>query len=77
MKTQRTGKRKQSNKSSAVGISPRSTKMLDQSCASLKRLASVPIVEPARQVRLGTLKGRIEIKGDIIHSDMEDDWEVQ
>ncbi len=27
--------------------------------------------------RLGTLKGRMKIKGDIIHSDIEGDWEVQ
>ena len=33
-----------------------------------------PIVTPKKQVRLGALKGWIEIKGDIIRSDMEKDW---
>lgn len=35
-------------------------------------------VEPIRKepgrVRLGAIKGSIEIKGDIIHSDMDKDW---
>ncbi len=59
-------------------ISARSLKMLDKSTASLKKgLASAPIAKPKKRLRLGALKGRMEIKGDIIHSDMEDDWEVQ
>jgi hypothetical protein len=33
--------------------------------------------EPKKSVRLGALKGWIKIKRDIVHSDMEDDWEVQ
>ena len=58
-------------------ISPRSRKMLDHSAANLKKgLASAPIVKTKRRVRLGALKGWIKIQGDIIHSDMEDDWEV-
>jgi len=36
-----------------------------------------PIVTPKKRVRLGTLKGWMEIKGDIIHSDMEKDWLVR
>jgi prevent-host-death family protein len=36
-----------------------------------------PIVKPKKGVRLGTLKGWMEIKGDIIHSDMEKDWLVR
>ena len=36
-----------------------------------------PIVKPKKRVRLGTLKGWMEIKGDIIHSDMEKDWLVR
>lgn len=36
-----------------------------------------PVVPPKRQVRLGALKGWMEIKGDIIHSDMEKDFLVQ
>ena len=33
-------------------------------------------VEPIekRKPKLGTMKGRMIIKGDIIHSDMEGDW---
>jgi prevent-host-death family protein len=43
-----------------------------------KPLARVePIVQPKKRVRLGALKDWIEIKGDIIHSDMEKDWLVQ
>ena len=43
-----------------------------------KPLARVePIVQPKKQVRLGALKGWMEIKGDIIHSTMEKDWLVQ
>jgi hypothetical protein len=58
-------------------ISARSLKMLDKSAASLKKgLASAPIAKPKKRA-LGSLKGWMEIKGDIIHSDMEDDWEVQ
>jgi prevent-host-death family protein len=33
-----------------------------------------PIQAEKRTPRLGTLKGQMIIKGDIIHSDMEDDW---
>lgn len=36
-----------------------------------------PIVPAKKQVRFGTLKGWMEIKGDIIRSDMEKDWLVQ
>ena len=36
-----------------------------------------PVVTPKKRVRLGALKGWMEIKGDIIHSDMEKDWLVQ
>ena len=43
-----------------------------------KPLARVePIVQPKKRVRLGALKGWMEIKGDIIHSNMEKDWLVQ
>lgn len=42
-----------------------------------KPLARVePIVQPKKRVRLGALKGWMEIKGDIIHSTMEKDWLV-
>ena len=36
-----------------------------------------PIVKPKKRVRLGALKGWMEIKGDIIHSDFEKDWLVE
>ena len=36
-----------------------------------------PIRVEKREPRLGTMKGRMIIKGDIIHSDMEDDWAEQ
>ena len=36
-----------------------------------------PVVSPKKQVRLGALKGWIEIKGDIIRSDMDKDFLVQ
>lgn len=36
-----------------------------------------PILKPKKRVQLGALKGWMEIKGDIIHSDMEKDWLVQ
>ena len=43
-----------------------------------KPLARVePIVQPKKRVRLGALKGWMEIKGDIVHSTMEKDWLVQ
>ena len=43
-----------------------------------KPLARVePIVQPKKRVRLGALKGWMEIKGDIIHSNMEKDRLVQ
>ena len=43
-----------------------------------KPLARVePIVQPKKRVRLGALKGWMEIKGDIIHSTTEKDWLVQ
>jgi prevent-host-death family protein len=43
-----------------------------------KPLARVePIVQPKKRVRLGALKGWMEIKGDLIHSTMEKDWLVQ
>ena len=66
------------SKASGGVISPRSRRMLDQSVANLKRgLASASIETPTKRRRLGALKGRMEIRGDIIHSDMEGDWEVQ
>jgi prevent-host-death family protein len=36
-----------------------------------------PIRVEKRKPRLGTMKGRMIIKGDVIHSDMEDDWAEQ
>ncbi len=36
-----------------------------------------PIRKEPRRVRLGALKGSIEIRGDIIHSDFEKDWEAR
>jgi prevent-host-death family protein len=36
-----------------------------------------PVVKPKKRIRLGALKGWMEIKGDIIHSDIEKDWLVQ
>ena len=36
-----------------------------------------PVVKPKKRIRLGALKGWMEIKGDIIRSDMEKDWLVQ
>ena len=33
-----------------------------------------PIHSEKRKPKLGTLKGRMVIKGDVIHSDMEQDW---
>ena len=36
-----------------------------------------PIVNPKKRVRLGALKGRMIIKGNIIKSDFEKDWLVQ
>lgn len=36
-----------------------------------------PIRAEKRKPRLGTLKGQMIIKGDIIHSDLEDDWADQ
>jgi hypothetical protein len=61
---------------SCGATSPRSRKMLDHSAASLKKdLASAPILK-RKKIRLGALKGRMKIKDDIIHSDLEDDWEV-
>jgi prevent-host-death family protein len=36
-----------------------------------------PIVKAKKRVRLGALKGWMEVKGDIVHSDMEKDWRVQ
>jgi prevent-host-death family protein len=36
-----------------------------------------PIRVEKRKPRLGTMKGRMIIKGDIVHSDMEDDWAEQ
>jgi antitoxin (DNA-binding transcriptional repressor) of toxin-antitoxin stability system len=36
-----------------------------------------PVVAPKKQVRLGALKGWMEIKGDIIRSDIEKDFLVQ
>lgn len=36
-----------------------------------------PVRSEKRKPRLGTLKGQVLIKGDIIHSDLEDDWAEQ
>ncbi len=36
-----------------------------------------PVLEKSKEIRLGALKGSIEIRGDIIRSDMEKDWLVQ
>ena len=36
-----------------------------------------PVVPPKNQVRLGALKGWMEINGDIIKSDFEDDFLVR
>lgn len=36
-----------------------------------------PIRKVPKRVRLGALKGSIEIKGDIIRSNMEKDWLAQ
>ena len=36
-----------------------------------------PVVPPKSRVRLGALKGWMEIKGDIIRSDIENDFLVQ
>jgi hypothetical protein len=36
-----------------------------------------PVVKPKKGVRLGVLKGSMEIKGEIVHSDMEKDWLAQ
>ena len=36
-----------------------------------------PILKPKKRVRLGALKGRMIIKGDIIKSDFEKDFVVQ
>lgn len=82
MRPRRTGERKKASSLMAKGseavISACSRKLLDHSAASLKKgLASAPIGRPKEGARLGALKGGIEIKGDIIHSDMEDDWEVK
>ena len=33
-----------------------------------------PIAKPKKRVRLGALKGWMEIQGDIIHSDIEKDF---
>lgn len=35
-----------------------------------------PVLEKKKEIRLGALKGSIEIRGDIIRSDMEKDWLV-
>ncbi len=36
-----------------------------------------PVVKPAKRVRLGALKGWMQIKGDIIKSDFDDDFLVR
>jgi len=41
-----------------------------------KPIARVEPIEK-RKPRLGTMKGRMIMKGDIIHSDLEDDWAEQ
>jgi prevent-host-death family protein len=35
-----------------------------------------PIVKPKKPVRLGALKGWMEMRGDIIHSDIEKDFKA-
>mgnify|MGYP006304208481 CR=1 FL=1 len=34
-----------------------------------------PVYDEAATRKLGALKGRMRIKGDIVHADFEDDWE--
>ena len=78
MKTRHAGKRGKTGEFSAAPIAPRSLKMLDQSVPNLRRgIASDPVALPRKRVRLGRLKGWMEIKGDIIHSEMEGDWEMR
>ena len=36
-----------------------------------------PVLTSDKQIRLGALKGSIDIRGDIIRSDMDKDWLVQ
>ena len=36
-----------------------------------------PVLPAAKRVRLGALKGLIKIKGDIVHTDFEEDWEAR
>lgn len=36
-----------------------------------------PVTDGPKRVRLGALKGWIKIKGDIVHSDFEDEWEAR
>jgi prevent-host-death family protein len=36
-----------------------------------------PVPKPAKAPRLGQLKGWIKIKGDIVNTGFEDDWEDQ
>ena len=35
-----------------------------------------PIVNQAPPRKLGALKGKMKIKGDIVHADFSDDWEM-
>jgi hypothetical protein len=82
MSAKRMGKPKKTDsllrKVSDGALSRRSRRILDHSAANLKKgLASAPIAEPKNRVRLGALKGWMKIRGDIIHPNMENDWEVQ
>lgn len=39
-------------------------------------IAEVHPIKSHRSTRFGALKGLMEIKGDIVHMDYSDDWEV-
>ena len=36
-----------------------------------------PVPKPEKKVRLGALRGWMQVKGDIIHSDFDNDWEAR
>lgn len=36
-----------------------------------------PVLKQEKKIRLGALKGSVQIRGNIIRSDMEKDWLVQ
>ena len=57
-------------------IFPRCREILDHSAANLKKgLAPTPVAKAKKRVRLGALKGLMKIKGDIVHTGFQDDWE--